>query len=156
MSNIYNTSVKVIESASKSLTDEKQIEYFKSVLESLAYAKEMAEGDNGSAEKEARLEDAAVKFANQLMFILFRQDNIDADTLAEFRTLPTPEETGAKVAEYEEAYKAKVEEINAAQKAVMDERKELDIFLAVISGMTKEQAEQKMAQYEAQLAQMNK
>ena len=38
----------------------------------------------------------------------------------------------------------------------MDERKELDLFLAIISGMTKEEAQKRMAQYEEQIAQATK
>lgn len=144
---------KLIDEGIKLLEDEKQIEYFTSVLESLKSAKDLA-GDN--EEKLDRLTDAAIKYVNQLFFILFRHDKLSKEIADEFRTLPSPEVTGEKIKEYEAAHQAKIDAINEEQKAVMAERKELDIFLAVISGMTKEQAEQKMAAYEAQIAQMNK
>lgn len=150
---IYDIALEVIKEGTELLEDENQIKYFKSVVESLEYAEGMVE-DN--LEKETRLRDAAVKFANQLMFILFRKDNIGEELLAKFRTLPTPEETGKDVAEYEAEYRNRVDAINEKQKALMDERKALDIFLAVISGMTKEEAEQRMAQYEAQIEQATK
>lgn len=149
---IYETSIRVIASAAALLDDEKQKDYFSNVTESLNYAMEMVEGVE---EKRVRLNDAAVKFANQIMFILFRKDVAPKEMLDLFRTLPTPEETAAEVEKFEQEYRAKVDKINAEQKAVMDERKSLDIFLAVISGMTKEQAEAKMKQYEEQIAQMN-
>lgn len=150
---IYDIALEVIKEGTELLEDENQIKYFKSVVESLEYAEGMVE-DN--LEKETRLRDAAVKFANQLMFILFRKDNIGEELLTKFRTLPTPEETGKDVAEYEAEYRNRVDAINEKQKALMDERKALDIFLAVISGMTKEEAEQRMAQYEAQIEQATK
>lgn len=145
----YDYALEVIEEATELLEDENQIKYFKSVVESLKYAEGMVEEN---LEKETRLRDASVKFANQIMFILFRKDNIGEELLEKFRKLPTPEETGKEVAEYENDYKARIEAVNEKQMALMEERKALDIFLAVISGMTKEEAERRMAQYEEQVA----
>lgn len=150
---IFEKAQSLIADGAKLLEDEKQIEYFNSVSESLEAAKDMAGEDE---ERLDRLTDAAIKYVNQLFFILFRHAKLDGELAETFRSLPSPEVTGAKVKEYEDAHQAKIDAINDEQRAVMAERKELDIFLAVISGMTKEQAEQKMAQYEAQIAQMNK
>lgn len=149
---MYNTAYALIGKMKEQLTDEDQKKYFDNVVTSLDTAYEMATDD----ERKVRLEDAAVKFVNQLAFILFRNGTISDEDAATFRTLPAPEETSKKVREFEDQRQAKIEEINEMQKAVMDERKDLDLFLAIISGMTKDEAEKRMAQYEAQVAQAMK
>lgn len=146
----FEKAFELIGSLKDKLTDEDQKKYFDNVIASLNTATEMV-GD--SEEKAARIEDAAIKFVNQLTFILFRNGTISEGETEVFRSLPSPEETSAKVREFEAAHQAKIDEVNARQQAIMDERKELDLFLAIISGMTKEEAEQRMAQYEAQISQ---
>lgn len=150
---MYETALGLIKTLKEKLTDEDQKKYFDNVVESLATAEGMLDGDE---EKENRILDAAIKYVNQLAFILFREGTISEEETAAFRELPAPEETSKKVKEYEKAYQARVDEVTAKQREMMEERKGLDLFLAVISGMSKEEAEKKMAQYEAQIAEMNK
>ena len=68
-----------------------------------------------------------------------------------FRRLVTPEFTGEQVREFEKARDERIEEINNMHQTIVDEQKDLDIFTAVIAGMSKEEAEKKMAEYEAQV-----
>ena len=150
---MYNTAYALIGKMKEQLTDEDQKKYFDNVVSSLDAAYKMAGDDE---ERKVRLEDAAVKFVNQLAFILFRNGTISDEDAATFRTLPAPEETSKKVREFEDKRQEEINKINDMQKAIMDERKDLDLFLAIISGMTKEEAEKRMAQYEAQVAQAMK
>jgi len=150
---MFEKAYELLKTLSEKLTDEDQKKYFEKVLSSLNVAAGMVGDDE---EKQVRIVDAAVKYVNQLAFILFRNGSISEEETAEFRELPAPEETSKKVREFEDAHQAKIDAINEQQKAVMDERKDLDLFLAVISGMSEEEAKAKMAQYEAQIAQMNK
>ena len=142
-----DAAVELINKAVELLEDEKQKTYFTKVAESVKTAASLVEDD---AEKAARLEDAAVKYANQIMFILYRADKLTDELTAEFRNLPSAEFTGDQVKLHESDRQARIDEINEMHQKIIDEQKELDIFTAVIAGMSKEEAEKKMAEYEAQ------
>lgn len=148
---IYEEANSFIKNAVGLLDDEKQKEYFTNVSASIESATKMV-GDN--EEKLARLCDAGVKYANQIAFILFRADKLDGELLAEFRTLATPEHTGESVRKFEEVRQAKIDSITKQQEEVLAEQKELDIFTAVIAGMTAEEAERRMNEQAEQLRQM--
>ena len=150
---MYETAFALISKLKEQLEDEDQKKYFDNVVESLKTAEGMV---NGEEEREVRLLDASVKFANQLAFILFRNGTISEEDSATFRELPAPEETSKRVREFEAKQQERIDEINKMQQAIMDERKDLDLFLAIISGMTKEEAQKRMAQYEEQIAQATK
>ena len=117
---------------------------FSKILESLKTAEEMAT-DN---KRKTCLYDAATKYANQLAFRLFVEGNLNDSALTEFRGF----ETVKQVAEYAQTYtdedRARADEITAAQRAFMDERQPFEVFQAVINGMTKEEAEQKQAEFQ--------
>lgn len=148
---IYEEANSFIKNAVGLLDDEKQKEYFTNVSTSIESATKMV-GDN--EEKLARLCDAGVKYANQIAFILFRANKLDGELLAEFRTLATPEHTGESVRKFEEVRQAKIDSITKQQEEVLAEQKELDIFTAVIAGMTAEEAERRMNEQAEQLRQM--
>ena len=145
---IYQEALEVIEKATPLLEDEKQKEYFTKVAESIRTASGLINDNN---EKLVRLCDAAVKYANQVMFILFRADKLgDNELVAQFRSLVTAEYTGEEVRKFEDARQKRIDEVNGLHQEIVDEQKDLDIFTAVIAGMSKEEAEAKMAEYEAQ------
>ena len=144
---IYQEALEVIEKATPSLVDEKQKEYFTKIAESIRTASGMINEDE---EKLARLCDAAVKYANQVMFILYRSDKLTDELTAAFRALPSAEETGESVRKIDEERQKRIDEINTMHEQIVNEQKDLDIFTAVIAGMSKEEAEAKMAEYEAQ------
>jgi len=148
---IYEEANSFIKNAVGLLDDEKQKEYFTNVSTSIESAAKMV-GDN--EEKLARLCDAGVKYANQIAFILFRANKLDGELLAEFRTLATPEHTGESVRKFEEVRQAKIDSITKQQEEVLAEQKELDIFTAVIAGMTAEEAERRMNEQAEQLRKM--
>ncbi len=148
---IYEEANSFIKNAIGLLTDEKQKDYFTKVSESIMAAAGMVEDNE---EKMARLCDAGIKYANQLAFILFRANKLDGELLAEFRLLPTPEYTGEAVRKFDEVRQAKIDSITAQQKEVLEEQKALDIFTAVIAGMSAEEAERRMEEQAEQLRQM--
>lgn len=145
---IYQEALEVIEKAVPFLVDDKQKEYFAKVPESIRVAAGLV---NGNDEKLTRLCDAAIKYANQIMFILFRSDNLNDDLVKSFRALPTAEYTGEEVRKFEDARQKRIDEVNDMHQEIVNEQKDLDIFTAVIAGMSKEEAEAKMAEYEAQV-----
>jgi flagellar motility protein MotE (MotC chaperone) len=146
-------SMEIIEKGTPLLTDEKQTEYFKGVLESL----KTADGLVDNKEKATRMQDAAVKFANQLCFILFREDTITKELTDLLRSLPTPETTTELVKEFTDAREARIKALNGAHAAIMDEQKNLDIFLGVIAGMSPEEAARRMKEHDDQVkAQLNR
>lgn len=144
---IYQEALEVIEKATPFLVEEKQKEYFTKIAESIRVASGLVNNDD---EKMARLTDAAVKYANQVMFILYRADKLTDELTAAFRALPSAEETGDAVRKIDEERQKRIDEINNMHQQIVDEQKDLDVFTAVIAGMSKEEAEAKMAEYEAQ------
>lgn len=150
---VISLSKKIIEQGSPLLKDETQKEYFTKTLESLNAAQEMVDGE----EKEARMQDASVKFANQLCFILFREAEITPELTDMLRSLPTPESTTEVVKDFNDDRDARIKALNDAHSAIVDEQKNLDLFLAVISGMTKEEAARRMKEHDDQVqAQLNR
>lgn len=148
---IIKQALDILEKGYILLGKDDQKDYFEKSIASVKNASELV-GDN--KEKEAYLVDASVKYANQLCFILFR-DNTLPDSLAEeYRKLPTPEETSEKVKEFTNARDARFEELKKQHQVATEEQKDLDIFLGVIAGMSQEEAARRMAEHDAQLAQM--
>ncbi|MCR5353469.1 MAG: hypothetical protein K6D98_04110, partial [Clostridiales bacterium] len=120
--------------------------YFQGCIDSYANARELADNE----EKQTYLYDAAVKWMNQMTFLLYRHEALTDDAAKAFRKFDTPEETTKAVGEYKDARQDRINEIRAEQEAVMAEEKELDILKGVIAGMGVEEAKQKLAEYEEQ------
>lgn len=107
---------------------------------------------NGDLEYLTYLYDAAIKWVNQIAFILFRQELLTDELTTEFRKLETPESTTEKVKAYMEEDKETVDKINGEQAVYNNHVKRLDLFKAVIGGMSLEEAQAKQAEYEAKIA----
>lgn len=144
--------IKLINEGLDLLKDEKQKEFFSGIVKSLEIAKVEANDD----EKKARLIDASVKYANQISFILFRQNSISDEMAASLRELPTPEDTAAKVQEFNAARQARIDEVNKQHQAIFEEEKALDVFTGIIAGLSKEEAEKRMAEHEAKIREASK
>lgn len=144
--------IKLINEGLTLLKDEKQKEFFSGIAKSLEIAKAEANDD----EKKARLIDASIKYANQISFILFRQNSISDEMAAELRELPTPEDTAAKVQEFNAARQARIDEVNKQHQAIFEEEKALDVFTGIIAGLSKEDAEKRMAEHEAKIREASK
>ena len=152
-SEVIAKAMETIEKGTPLLTDKAQEEYFIKTLQSLKDAEELVDND----EKTARMKDASVKFANQLCFILFREGTITQDLTDLLRSLPTPEMTSEEVKSYTDARDARIKALNDAHSLIVDEQKNLDVFLAVIAGYSKEEAVKKMKEHDEQVkAQLNR
>ena len=150
---VVNLAKKIMAEGTPLLTDEAQKEYFTKTLESL----ETAQGMIDNEEKETRMQDAAVKFANQLCFILFREGVITPELTDQLRSLPTPESTTEGVKTFTDERDARIKALNEAHAVIVDEQKNLDLFLAVIAGMSEEEAARRMKEHDDQIqAQLNR
>lgn len=139
--------IELIKSGIDLLKDEKQKNFFEGIIKSL----EIAKAEINNDEKKARFIDASVKYANQISFILFRQNTITDAMTTELRGLPTPEETAASVQEFNDARQKRIDSVNEMHKEIFDEQKDLDVFTGIIAGLTKEDAERRMAEHEAKI-----
>lgn len=98
------------------------------------------------------LYDAATKHANQLAFRLYVEGNLSDSMAEEFRALKTVKEVSALAASYVSEMREEADAITKLQQDYMAERKPFEIFQAVIAGMSKEEAEQKQAEYDQRRA----
>lgn len=120
-------------------------DYFAKFLTSFENAKKIADSD----EKKAYLADATVKVANQLSFILFRENLLTEDLEKEYRALPSAEETTKTLEEVNKARKDKYEELAKMNKEAEDEQADIDVFQQVLGGRSIEEAKQKLEDYKA-------
>lgn len=139
--------IELIKSGIDLLKDEKQKNFFEGIVKSL----EVAKAEINNDEKAARFTDAAVKYANQISFILFRQNTITDAMATALHGLPTPEETAAAVQEFNNARQKRIDSVNEMHKEIFNEQKDLDVFTGIIAGLTKEEAERRMAEHEAKI-----
>lgn len=90
--------------------------------------------------------------ATNAVFLLWRRGIEHEDIAAEWRELPSTDELmdayNALLAEDRKV----AEKLEAERRAYMGEQHKLDIFKAILNGMTKEQAEEKQKEYENRLA----
>lgn len=119
-------------------------EYFTKFLNSYEVAKDIADND----EKKALLSDATVKVSNQLTFIMFRDGMLDDKLEKEYRELPKPEETTKTLEDINGLRKAHYEELAKLNKEAQDEQKDMDVFQQVLGGLSKEEAEKKLEDYQ--------
>lgn len=120
--------------------------------------KAISAGDNAlesigeDEEKFAYLYYAALNWANQATIFLLQENKLSDELLATYREFPLPEEAEATLKEYRGSRQAERDRINAEQKKVMDKENELNVFQAIVGGMSKEEAQAKMEEYEKQIA----
>lgn len=138
-----------IAKATKALGDDENVDYFEKVVESIDNAlNAMADNEN----KHAMLEDAVTRWANQIAFILFRQEKLTDELEKEYRSFKPVTDTTARVKEFKDAMQAEIDEINERHGEITTRQKGLDIFQAIIGGMSAEDAKAKLEEYEEQLA----
>lgn len=93
-----------------------------------------------------------VSQATNAVFLLWRRGIEHKDIEAEWRELPSTDELmdvySALIAEDRKV----AEELEAERRDYMEAQHELDIFKAILNGMTKAQAEEKQKEYEDRLA----
>lgn len=133
------------------LTEEADIKRFAPIKEIYNTASGMLQGDNKEY-FEAILKGWMVSQANNMVFLLWRRGILTPEIEEAYRKLPSTEEAVADYDKYEDEQKAAAEELEAARKEFADKQHGVDIFKAVLNGMSKEQAEAEYEKYKAQIA----
>lgn len=144
---IFQQSIEILTKGTPLLKNEEQKDYFNKTIEYLNNAKDIANNE----EKTALLSDAAVKYANQICFILFRENTITEELTTSIRNLITPEESSKIANEFNTARQDRINELNKQHEVIVEEQKDLDIFFGVISGKSVEEAKELMAKHEADI-----
>lgn len=141
---IYEQAYEFIKKTQEALPEgHRDKEYFEKFLENMPKAKELADNQ----EKAMLLTDTAVKVANQLSFILFRENKLTEAAEREYRELPDTvyvqsllEKVTKERVDAAEAVRAQMTEAQNAQKSI-------DIFTQVMAGLSPEEAEQRYNEY---------
>lgn len=134
------------------LTEEEDLKRFSPILEICNTATGMLQGDD----KEymySILKAWMVSQANNMMFLLFRRELITPEIDELYRKLISTEEAVKDYDRFEDEMKADAEALEEQRKAYAEKQHGIDIFKAVLNGMSKEQAEAEYEKYKAQLAQ---
>lgn len=131
------------------LTEEKDIERFQSVTEIFNNAAGMV---NGNEYCEAILKGWMVSQANNALFLLWRRGLMTPEIEEAYRKLPATEEAVKDYDDFEESVKKEAEALEEQRKAFAERQQGIDIFKAVLNGMSKEQAEAEYEKYKAQMA----
>lgn len=121
------------------LKDEADASSFSDIIGYLETAKGMA-SDN---KRMTCLYDAATKYVNQLAFRLYVEEGLDEETAKRFRDFDTVKSAAALARSYSEEDKAHADTISALQREYMADREDFDVFIAVIRGMSEEEAKAK-------------
>lgn len=133
------------------LTDEKDIERFKPIKEIFTTASGMLQGE-GADYKTAMLKGWMVSQANNMVFLLWRRGILTPEIEAAYRELPSTEEAVKDYDGFEDEQKAEMEKLEEARKEFAEKQHDIDIFKAVLNGMSKQQAEAEYEKYKAQIA----
>lgn len=108
---------------------------------------------NGNAYCEAMLKGWMVSQANNAVFNLWRKGLMTSEIEEAYRELPSTEEAVKEYDEYEDDAKKIAEEIEEQRRAFMEKQQGIDIFKAILNGMSKEQAEAQYEEYKKKLSQ---
>lgn len=90
--------------------------------------------------------------ATNAVFLLWRRDIEHEDIATEWRELPSTDELMDAYNDLLAEDRKVAEKLESERRAYMDEQHKLDVFKAILNGMTKEQAEEKQKEYEDRLA----
>lgn len=136
--------------ASKLSKDPTTVEFFEKINDNVKTAKDnMADNE----EKYAILKDAVTRWMNQLVFTLFRENVLTDEIEKEYREFDQVDVTTAAAKEFADARQKRIDSINDDHAVVIREQNGIDIFRAILGGMSAEEAKTKLAEYEEKLAQ---
>lgn len=136
--------------ASKLSKDPTTVEFFEKINDNVKTAKDnMADNE----EKYAILKDAVTRWMNQLVFTLFRENVLTDEIEKEYREFDQVDATTAAAKEFADARQKRIDSINDDHAVVIREQNGIDIFRAILGGMSAEEAKTKLAEYEEKLAQ---
>lgn len=133
------------------LTKEADIKRFEPIKEIFNTASGMLQGDNKDY-MEAMLKGWMVSQANNMVFLLWRRGILTPEIESMYRELPSTEEAVKEYDEFEDGMKAVADDLEAQRKVFAEKQHEIDIFKAVLNGMSKQQAEARYEEYKAQVA----
>lgn len=105
---------------------------------------------NGNEEKLAMLRAYSVQEANRVASTVWRLVPMPEDFEKEYRALPSQDEMAAEYNKFLDARNERVDEIMAKDKEIRDERRELEIFMGVINGISAADAEKEYDAYQKQ------
>ncbi len=137
-----------IKEASELLTNETDKEYFTRKKGIFRTAGALAE----TPEQKELLLNNLVQTRHQLVFLLFRRELITDEITKKFLSMMTIEDANKRYAAAEDERKARQDEEAKKINALREEENKLDIFKGVLSGMTKEKAEEELKKYQAEAA----
>lgn len=121
------------------LKDENDVSSFSDIVGYLETAKGLA-SDN---KRMTCLYDAATKYVNQLAFRLYVEESLDEEAADRFRRFKTVKTVAEMARAYSEEDKAHADAISSLQREYMQDREGFDVFVAVIGGMSEEEARAK-------------
>lgn len=131
------------------LMDENGVKYFENLPEIFNNASGMI---NGNEKAEALLKGWMVSQASQTVFYLWRRNILTDEIEKAFRELPLTEEAVEDWENFQKADQKVADELEAKRKEYMNGQHEIDIFKAVLNGVSKDQAEAKYKEYKKNLA----
>ena len=149
MGEIAKQANQIIKSALECLVEKRDIDNFKDVPEIYNNASGMVNKDE---RKDALLDAWMLSQATNIVFLLWRRQIKHDEIEAEWRKLPTTDETAQR---YEDALKEDnkvADELEKKRRAFIERQHELDIFKAVLNGESKEKAEARYNKYQEKLA----
>ena len=97
-----------------------------------------------------------VSQANNIVFLLWRRGLMTPEIEAAYRQLPSTEEAVKDFDDFEKSVKDEAEAIEEQRRAFAAKQRDIDIFKAVLNGMSKEKAEAEYNKYTQQLSQAMK
>jgi len=136
-----------LQEATPLISDESDLKYFKDEKKALQAGEALADDD----EKLAILLLHFVSTRNKLTFLLFRTGALTKELEEKFRALVAIEDVNAEVNKFDAEHKKKEDEFKALAQKEYEAEQKLDIFKAVCNGMSAEEAEAKLKQYEEQV-----
>ena len=102
--------------------------------------------------KTAMLKGWMVSQANNMVFLLCRRGILTPEIEEAYRKLPVTEEAVKDYDKFEDEQKKEMEALEEQRKAFAEKQHNIDIFKAVLNGMSKQQAEAEYEKYKAQIA----
>lgn len=133
------------------LKEEADIKRFEPIKEIYTTASGMLTGDDKEY-KTAILKGWMVSQANNMVFLLWRRGIMTPEIEAAYRQLPTTEEAVKDYDAFEDEMKSEADKLEEARKEFAEKQHSVDIFKAVLNGMSKQQAEAEYEKYKAQIA----
>lgn len=103
--------------------------------------------------KEALVKVWSISEANRLASFIWRKGAMTDELEKAYRELPTLEEAGKDYSEYSDKRKVVADELENQRKVYSDEDRDMQIFQAVLSGISKEKAEKEYKAYQEQVQQ---